>query len=62
MIADQPFDGFAFLRRQAKARGNLPRDLRAKDRMILGPPLADVVQEQRDVKHPPVHPFIEDLR
>ena len=43
VIADQPFDGFAFLCRQTKARGNLARDLRAKDRMILGPPLTDVV-------------------
>ena len=49
MVAHQPFDGLALVLLQPEPRRNLARDLRAQNRMILGPTLADIVQEQRDV-------------
>ena len=60
VIPHQPFDGIAFLWLQAQPRTDLARDLCAQNRVILCPPLADVVQQQRDIKNLAVHALFQD--
>ena len=50
MVLDQPDHGLGFLRAQAEARAELARNAGAHDLMGLLAPLADIVQEQRDIE------------
>ena len=60
VIAHQPFDRFAFLCVQTQPGADAAGKLRAQDRMILGPSLADVVQQKGDIDHSPVDPAFQD--
>ena len=60
MIAHQPFDGLGIGLVQSQTRCHAARDLRAQDRVILGPALADIVQKQRKIDHLAVHTFAQD--
>lgn len=60
MVADKPFHRLAFLGGQAEAGRDAAGDLGAEDRMILGPALADVMQEQRHIDHAAVDPVGQD--
>ena len=50
MLLDQPGDRVRLGRAHAEARAQLAGDARALDRMILGAPLGDIVQERRHVE------------
>src|SRR6266487_6195814 len=50
MHLDEPGDGLALRRGEAKPRAKVARDPRPDNRMVFDAALGDVVQEQRNVK------------
>ena len=54
MVLDQPGDGIGLGRVEPEPRAEFAGDAGAGDRMVLRPPLGDIVQEQRDIKQPRV--------
>ncbi len=51
VVAHQPLDRLGFVGLQAQPGADAAGDPGAEDGVILGPALADVVQQQRDVEH-----------
>ena len=60
MIAHQPFDGVDLVLFQPKTWRYFACDLGTQDRMILGPSLADIVQQERGLEYFAIHPFAQD--
>jgi hypothetical protein len=61
MMLDEPGDILGLQRRQAEARAKPARDTGARDRVILGPALGDIVQEERDIEDDAVLDGGQDL-
>ena len=62
VIAHQPFHSRAFGFLQPKAGGHSARDPGPQDRMILVPPLANVMQQERDIQGTAIDPLFQDCR
>ncbi len=62
VVLHQPDDGLGFFLAQAQTGRDHLGDLCAYDRMVLGPTLSDIVQQQRHIEHAPVDPGGQNVR